>query len=297
VDVFVANDTSPNFLYRNHSTTGQLKFSEEGHIAGVSLSENGIAQAGMGVACGDLNGDLRLDLYVTYFHREANGLYLNLGNGQFQEETRRYGLYQPTLEMLGFGTQAVDFNLDGRLELVVANGHIDDQRARGIPWKMPPQLFVPSGPTAFQDQSRDAGDYFRGEYLGRAVARCDWNRDGRPDLVIVHQDRPAAVLTNTTETVGRHFTIKLRAVSDNRSAIGARVNLTSGGRTQRVDVTSGDGYCCSNQRTLQFGLGDANRVDNLEIVWPSGTRDVYVDLPAQSSWIAVQSMTLLPLEH
>lgn len=297
VDIFVANDTSPNFLYRNQSAAGHLRFAEEGHIAGVSLSENGIAQAGMGIACGDFNEDLRLDLYVTYFYREANGLYLNMGNGQFQEETRRYGLYHPTLEMLGFGTQAVDFDLDGHLELVVANGHIDDQRARGIPWKMPPQLFVPHGPFAFEDQSRDAGEYFHGEYLGRAVARCDWNRDGRPDLIVVHQDRPAAVLTNSTETVGRHFTVKLRAVGDNRSAIGARVNLTCAGRTQRADVTSGDGYYCSNERTLEFGLGDANRVDRLEIVWPGGTREEYVDLPPDSDWIAVQSMALLPLVH
>lgn len=295
VDVFVSNDTSPNFFYRNHSSQGNLHFTEEGLIAGVALSESGIAQAGMGIACGDMDGDQRLDLYVTYFHREANGLYLNRGEGVFQEVTRAADLYYPTVNMLGFGTQAVDFDLDGHLELVVANGHIDDQRARGIPWKMRPQLFVSGGGPKFTERSRSAGDYFQGEYLGRAVARIDWNRDGAPDLVIVHQDRPAALLTNTTDSRGNYFEIKLRAVTGNRNAVGARVNLTCAGRTQRADITSGDGFYCANEQRLIFGLGSCDRVDQVEIIWPGGLREVHRDLPARSSWIAVQSSSLQTL--
>lgn len=295
VDAFVSNDTSPNFFYRNRSRPGEIKFVEEGLLSGMALGETGIAQAGMGIACGDMNGDQRLDLYVTYFHREANGLYLNRGDGLFEEATRAAGLYHPTLNMLGFGTQAVDFDLDGHLELVVANGHIDDQRFRGIPWKMPPQLFVSQGGLVFEDRSRDAGEYFRGEYLGRAVVRVDWNRDGRPDLAIVHQDRPAALLTNTTESTGNFLEIKLRSATGNRNAIGARVNVTCQGQTQRADVTSGDGFYCGNEQKLIFGLGDCQRVDRLEIVWPGGMREVHTDLPAKSRWIVVQSSKLLNL--
>lgn len=296
IDAFVSNDTSPNFLYRNVSSNGKLQFLEEGLIAGVALSETGLAQAGMGIAFGDFNHDQRMDLYVTYFHREANGLYQNLGDCSFQEVTRAYDLYHPTFNMLGFGTQMVDFDLDGRPEIVVANGHVDDQRDRGIPWKMPPQLFALKNDQRFVERSSTAGDYFHGEYLGRAVVRTDWNRDGKPDVVIVHQDRPTAVLTNTTATAGKSLTIQLHARKGNRSAIGARVNVTCGDTTQRGDVTSGDGYYCSNERKLFFGVGSADQIDQVEIVWPGGARDVHSNLPANSEWVAVESSVLLPVQ-
>ena len=288
VDAFVANDTTPNFFYRNRSSAGQLNFVEEGLLATVALSDTGIAQAGMGIACGDLDGDLRLDLYVTYFYREANGLYLNLGEGVFRDATRSSGLYQPTLNMLGFGAQAIDFDLDGHLELVVANGHIDDQRALGIPWKMPPQLFVSGGAAKYADRSREAGDYFQGEYLGRGVARIDWNRDGLPDVVIVHQDRPVALLRNTTDQSGNFLELQLRSLTGNRNAIGAKVLVTCGGRTQRADLTGGDGFCSANEQKLIFGLGNHDRIDRIEIVWPGGKHEVFSDLPSRSRWIVIE---------
>jgi hypothetical protein len=160
---------------------------------------------------------------------------------------------------------------------------------------------VSQGGTKFADRSRDAGDYFQGEYLGRSVARLDWNRDGLPDLVIVHQDRPAALLTNTTQLTsttqsdGNFLEIKLRAVTGNRNAIGARVNVTYGGQTQRADVTSGDGFYCANEQRLVFGLGTCEKVDQLEIVWPGGLREVHRDLAARTRWIAVQSSKCLSL--
>ncbi len=297
VDAFVANDTTPNFFYRNRSSAGHLNFVEEGLLATVALSETGIAQAGMGIACGDLNGDLRLDLYVTYFYREANGLYLNLGEGVFRDATRSSGLYQPTLNMLGFGTQAIDFDLDGYLELVVANGHIDDQRALGIPWKMPPQLFVSGGASKYADRSREAGDYFQGEYLGRGVARVDWNRDGLPDVVIVHQDRPVALLKNTTAQPGNFIELQLRSPIGNRNAIGAKVLVTCGGRTQRADLTGGDGFCSANEQKLIFGLGNHDRIDRIEIVWPGGKHEVLTDLPSRSRWIVIEGSQPIPMSH
>ena len=297
VDAFVANDTTPNFFYRNRSSAGHVHFVEEGLLASVALSETGIAQAGMGIACGDLNGDLRLDLYVTYFYREANGLYLNLGEGVFRDASRSSGLYQPTLNMLGFGTQAVDFDLDGHLELIVANGHIDDQRALGIPWKMPPQLFVSGGASKYADRSREAGDYFQGEYLGRGVARVDWNRDGLPDVVIVHQDRPVSLLSNKTVQSGNFIELQLRSPFGNRNAIGAKVLVTCGGRTQRSDLTGGDGYCCANEQKLIFGLGNHDRIDQIEIVWPGGTREVFTDLPSRSRWLVIEGSRLIPMSH
>lgn len=288
VDAFVANDTTPNFLYRNHSQSGLLHMSEEGLLAGVALSEAGIAQAGMGVACGDLNDDLFLDLYVTYFYREANGLYLNNGQGSFVEATRAWGLHEPTVSLLGFGTQAVDFDLDGRRELFVANGHIDDQRAKGIPWKMSPQLFVLGAPGRYVEASAAAGEFFSEPALGRGVACLDWNGDRRPDLVVNHQDRPAALLTNQTRPVGNSLELRLIGVTGNRSAVGARVLASLGGKTARVDVTSGDGFLASNERRLRIGMGAAERVERLEVRWPDGGVSEYSDLPANSAWTLVQ---------
>ena len=190
--------------------------------------------------------------------------------------------------MLGFVAQAIDFDLDGHLELVVANGHIDDQRALGIPWKMPPQLFVSGGAAKYADRSREAGDYFQGEYLGRGVARIDWNRDGLPDVVIVHQDRPVALLRNTTDQSGNFLELQLRSLTGNRNAIGAKVLVTCGGRTQRADLTGGDGFCSANEQKLIFGLGNHDRIDRIEIVWPGGKHEVFSDLPSRSRWIVIE---------
>ena len=288
IDAFVANDTTPNFFYRNRSTPGTIRFSEEGLISGLALGETGNAQAGMGIACGDLNGDLRPDLYVTYFHREANGLYLNQGGGVFLDATRSSDLYHPTINLLGFGAQGVDFDLDGSLELIVTNGHIDQQQAFGVPWKMPPQLFVATSGGRYVERSSDAGEFFQGEYLGRGLIRLDWNRDGQPDVVIVHQDRPVALLTNVTEKPGHFLELDLRATRGNRSAIGTRVHVTSGGRTQRADITSGDGFYCSNERKLIFGTGSATEIDRVEIHWTDGSVDVHEHLAASSRWRVIQ---------
>src|SRR5262249_12926145 len=142
-DIYVANDGTGNFLFRNAGAPaeGSLRFVEQGMISGAAVSGDGVAQGSMGIAAGDLNGDGRLDLYVTNFYFEGSALYYNQGNMTFIDAVRTAGLYAATRPVLGFGTQAVDFDLDGRLDLFAANGHIDDFRFRGEPWKMPPQVF------------------------------------------------------------------------------------------------------------------------------------------------------------
>ena len=282
-DVYVANDTTPNFLFRNRTAeSGELRFVEEGLLSGTALSGDGRAQAGMGIACADLDGNGLLDLHVTNFYQETNTLYLNLGNGVFADETRSAGLATPTFPLLGFGTQAVDFDLDGWPDLFVANGHIDDFSARGEPWKMPPQLFRNEGAGRFSDVSEQSGSYFGGANLGRGVARVDWNRDALPDLVVVHQDRPVALLKNETAVAGRSVVVELRGVDSNRDAIGTRLRATCGGRTQVLEVCGGDGFFASNDRRQIIGLGPADQIDELQITWPSGRTDVLREVPAGS---------------
>jgi hypothetical protein len=200
-EIYVANDANPSFLFQNLGPVpdGSPQFVEIGFPSGTAINAAGNATAAMGIACADLDGDGRLDLYVTNFHHEADILYLNRGNLIFEDATRRAGLVEATRPVLGWGTQALDADLDGRPEIFLTNGHLDDRRDEGLPWKMRPQLFYNRGDGRFQDISHASGEFFRGEYLGRGVARLDWNRDGRPDLVVVHQDRPAALLQNVSD--------------------------------------------------------------------------------------------------
>ncbi|HEY2249684.1 MAG TPA: CRTAC1 family protein, partial [Planctomycetaceae bacterium] len=230
----------------------------------------------------------RLDLYVTNFYRETDTLYLNRGDLLFEEDAARAGLAEPTRSLLGWGSQAVDLDLDGRLELFLTNGHLDDRRDEGHPWKMPPQLFYNLGGGRFSDVSRDAGEFFQGEYLGRGVARLDWNRDALPDLVVVHQDRPVALLTNETEPAGNHLVLELHGVQSNRDAIGARIRATWAESTQVLEICGGDGFMATNERRQIMGIGSAARVDILEIRWPSGREDRWRDIPVNSDIVLIE---------
>ncbi len=287
-DLYVANDTMPNFLYRNVGADGEFRFLEEGLTSGTAVSGEGRAQAGMGIACDDFNGDGRLDLFVTNFYQEPNTLYLNLGNGLFEDSTRSAGLADPSFDVLGFGTQAVDFNLDGTPDLFVANGHIDDFRAHGEPWKMRPQLYSNDGDAKFADVSSAAGGYFEGEYLGRGVARLDFDGDGRPDLAVVHQDRPVGLLHNETIPTGRSLVLELHGVVSNRNAIGAKISVSAKGRNLTRQICGGDGFFASNEKRQIIGLGDASRIDKLEIHWPSGQVDMVQNVSSDIRLVCIE---------
>lgn len=266
MDIYVANDTNPNFLFKN---LGGLRFREMGLESGTALSPEGQAQAGMGIAAADLNGDLMTDLFVTNFYYESNNLYINHGGMNFSDEASAAGLSRPSKLVLGFGTQAEDLDLDGNLDLIVANGHIDDFSSRGEPWKMATQVFYNLGDGVFESCGPSAGDYFAGKYLGRGVASVDWNRDGKKDFVVIHQDRQLALLENRTPPSRDPLVIRLIGTRSNRNAIGTRVILTCDGKRYRRDLKGGDGYYCSNERTLCFNAS-MSLTNSLEIRWPSG---------------------------
>ena len=266
-DIYVSNDTTANFLFKN---LGGMRFEEIGLASGTALSDEGEAQAGMGVAAGDLNGDLASDLFVTNFYLEANNLYLNHGSMSFKDEAMQAKLSLPSKRMLGFGTQAEDFDLDGDLDLIVANGHIDDFTSRGDPWKMPTQLFRNLRDGTFEDCSSIAGPYFSELHLGRGVASCDWNRDGRPDFIVVHQDAPCALLENTTNVQNQSIRIRLVGRTSNRDGIGAKVLFKSRDGTQRRDLKGGDGFYATNEKVLIVGLPET--VCDVETTWGMNKR-------------------------
>ena len=224
MDLFVANDRSANYLFHN---LGGFRFDEQGLIAGVACNAHGGNQAGMGVAAGDLDGDGRLDLAVTNFFDESTTLFHNLGGGQFADHTAAVGLAAPSRDRLGFGIAFLDVNNDGRLDLMTANGHVNDYRPE-VPYAMPVQLLI-GGPGGWlTDVTARAGPPFLVPHLGRGLAIGDLDNDGRVDALLVADNEPLVYLHN--RTAGGHFlTIALEGTKSNRDGVGARVIVEAGG--------------------------------------------------------------------
>ena len=288
-DIYVANDGTPNFVFRNQGASGgQLRFSDEGLTSGGAVSHEGLAQGSMGIAAGDYDEDGLLDLYVTNFYFEGSALYLNQGEMSFVDAIRAANLYACTRLLVGFGTQAADFNLDGKLDIFATNGHIDDFRFRGEPWRMPAQVFANRGRGTFTDQSRRAGPIFVEEQLGRGVARVDYDRDGKPDIVVSHLDRPAALMRNESEFTGNSLAIELKGVISNRDAIGAIISVHLGRLEVVREICGGDGYYASNDRQQIFGIGASTVVDKIEISWPSGQKSTFEQVAAGSKLLIVE---------
>ena len=291
LSLFVANDQDANFLFLNETPKpgAALQFVERGALSGLAFDADGKSQACMGVAAADANGDGRLDLFVTNFYEESNTLYLQDDGGMFTDATPPSGLRAPSFRMLGFGAQFIDGELDGNADLVLTNGHVGDFTHRQVPYQMPPQYFRGLGGGKFQElPAAELGHFFQGEYLGRGLARLDFNRDGREDFVVSHLDAPAALLANESSGAGHYLAVQLRGVKSSRDAIGAQVTLSAGGRRRTAWLTAGDGYMASNERQLVFGLGAAERVETLDIRWPSGLRQEFADLAANQVLMLIE---------
>jgi len=301
LNLFVTNDTTPNFLFvsEHQPTSGTTaacnQFQERGLASGVALNADGKATGSMGIALGDVDGDGRSDLLITNFYAEPNTLFLNRVSGLFEDRTKPLRLEAPSLNALGFGTQFVDFDLDGTLELFVANGHVDDLSRSGKPYEMHPQVFrMDATRRMFEDvPARSLGPYFEGLWLGRAVARLDWNRDGREDLLVGHLQRDSALLTNMSVTRGGSLAIRLIGVESNRDAVGAIVRATIGGRVFVRHVTAGDGYQASNERRIVIGVGMAERIESLRIEWPSGREQTFDAVSVGESLVLVEGGVLM----
>jgi tetratricopeptide (TPR) repeat protein len=292
LSLFIANDTTPNFFYDNLTPPGDPipRFSETAGKIGLGRDRNGLAQACMGVAADDATGDGFIELFITNFYNESNTLYVPEVPGQaYTDKTIEFGLRDGSLQMLGFGTQFIDGELDGWPDLILTNGHVHDRRKEGEPYKMRPQYYRNLRGESFEELSPDSlGPFFRGQYLGRGLARVDWNRDGREEVVISHIGSPVALLTNQTPTAGHFLALQLRGTLHSRDAIGAVAKVKIGERTITRQLTAGDGYNASNQRQLIFGLGSAEKIDQLEIRWLHGGKRTFTDLAIDTQYIAVE---------
>jgi hypothetical protein len=281
-DIYVANDTTANFLFVNQ---GQGRFVESANVLGCALSGEGLMQASMGVALGDYDHNGWLDLYCTNFTREANTLYKNLGPVGFQDVTGLVGLYAPTLTKLGFGTIMADFNQDGHEDIFIGNGHVDDWREKGDAWEMEPLLFSFEGPR-FVDCSAAGGEFFTRKMIARGVALGDFDNDGDWDLAIVNQNSPAAILRHDSP---RGNWLKLRCIAiGNRRGLGTRVVLRQGSTTLTQELAGGVSYCSAHEAALIFGLGGDSSAVDLDIRWPDGSRQTIRELPVNRQTILRQ---------
>jgi hypothetical protein len=281
IDLFVANDTTPNYFFRNR---GRFRFVEQGLESGLATSASGGNLAGMGVACGDLDGDGRVDLAVTNFYQESTTLYHNHGRGLFSDRADAVGLAAPTRYVLGFGLAMLDANNDGHLDLAQANGHVADYRPR-TPYAMRAQLFLGDATGRLTDVSDQAGLPWQILRVGRGLAVGDIDNDGRTDVVIVAQNGPLALLRNQSASQNHFLVLSLEGTASNRDAVGARVAVTAGGKTQVAVRLGGGSYLSASDPRLHFGLGNAYTVDRVEVWWPSGRHDRYSGLAADTGYM------------
>jgi len=283
IDIYVANDLKPSYLFHNQ---GGGRFVEKALTSGCGLGGTGNYIAGMGVEAADLDGSHRPSLFITNFMHNPSIFFRNRGGLQFVDWSypSRLGGH----DHLGFGTVALDAGLDGKLDLAVANGHVDTeaQRKFGFPMAQNAQLFLGDGRGYFDDVSAQAGEYFNELHVGRGLAYADFDNDGRPDLVFSHNSGPIALLRNVTET--QNSWIRLELIGDgkksNRNAIGARVEIQSSGKLQVRYVIGGGSYLSASERRLLLGLGKADRADRVSVLWPSGKKQEFGNLSAKRWW-------------
>jgi tetratricopeptide (TPR) repeat protein len=292
VDLYVANDGTANYLFRN---LGGFRFEEVGLKAGAAGSAQGGYQAGMGVACGDLDGDGQPDLMVTNFYGEGTTLYQNLGQGLFADRSSAWGIGLASRYLLGFGIAMVDVTNDGLLDVMITNGHVNDNQ-RFYLYAMPSRLYENRPGGRLVDVSARAGAPWEVMRVGRGLAAGDVDNDGRMDALVLAQNDPVAYFHNQSKDVGHYLTLRLVGTNSNRDAVGARVAITAGGKRQLAQRQGGGSYQSANDPRLHFGLGESDRVQSVEIRWPSGRVDHWADLRADAGYLAREGEAkLLPL--
>ena len=311
LEVYVSNDMHPNRLWKwmpRAEASGKQKphvvhggWTEIGIGRGVGLDSAGRVNAGMGIAAADFNGDQKIDLHVTNFTEESSNLYIQQTEGQFVYRAPRIGLTSLTYPMLGFGTQPIDVNQDGWMDLAILNGHIEDFSQDGSPYRLPPQLliagdgrFTPAGMDT-EPKIKNGDDYWQRPALGRSLATLDWNRDGQVDLIAGHLDASYALLENNTEVEANAWMqVELVGVQCERDAIGTTVVVqTDMGQWTQQNI-AGDGYLSNNETLLGFGLGRSREIEKVTVHWPSGNEQVFHSLDLNRRYHVIEGIDLDP---
>ncbi len=289
-DLFVANDTQPNRLYRNN---GDGTFGDVAVEAGVAFSQDGRPRAGMGCDAGDFNGSGREGLVLGNFSKEMMSLYTNDGSGLFTDEAPSTVVGRSSAPYLTFAAFFFDYDLDGQLDVFASNGHVSDDIAVVQPqttYAQPALVFHNVGGGKFEDASARLGSAIQKPVVGRGAAYGDIDNDGDLDLVLMENNGPARVLRNDGGNRNNVLRMRLIGSSSNRDAIGAIVTVkTSSGLTVRRSVKSGSSYCSQSELPLTFGLGQNDKAASVEIRWPSGRAETYNDMPANLALVVQEA--------
>ena len=287
VGILVANDMTPNAFYSPGDDEEEVV--DSAAPRGVAVDANGRPQASMGIASSDFDRDGDLDFYITGFANEHNIFYEQRRPGFWVDRTARMGMVRPTLSTVGFGTEAVDLDGDGIDELVVTNGHIGDFEDDDVEYEQPFQVFRrgPEGRFVLVDDD-GWGDYFSRHHVGRALWTMDVDGDHREDVMITHTKEQVRLLVNRSNESSHRIGFRLVGRSCSRDAVGAIVRFECGGEPRVLWRLSGDGFMCANERVLRAGLGEIDRIDEVSISWPDGTRSNFGTLQADRLYLLVQ---------
>lgn len=281
--IYVANDETPNSLFvRNSPSSAEdIAFS-----AGVAVNHAGKSLGSMGIAMTDV-GEGMAGIFVTNYYSESNNFYTQVAPSGFVDAARRHGLAAPGYDMLGFGCQFCDLDSDGHEDLVVANGHLDDFEHLGHPYQMRTQLFHAEFDGSYHEVY-DSG-FLSQQRLGRAVAKLDWNRDGKIDFAITYLDHPTSLAENHTVPVHQPVHLDFVGTFNARDAVGAVVDVSSAAVMRRGWVTAGDGYQCANQKVVSFAAAAHDEQLNINIRWPDGSQQAVPFIPETDHFRIVEN--------
>ncbi len=302
LDLFVANDSTPNFLYRND---GKGHFTEVGFLAGTAVSQDGSEQAGMGVALGDYLHTGRLSIFVTHFSEEYAALFRNDGGMSFTDVSFLAGVATPTIPYVGWGTGFFDFDNDGWLDLFLVNGHVYPQVDTldvGARYREPKLLFLNNHDGTFRNISELAGSAIQIPQVSRGAAFGDLFNDGRVDVVVENVDGKPMILRNEDlrNEGGPHnhwIGFELAGTKSNRLALNARLKAVAGDLVQVDEVRSGGSYLSQNDLRIHFGLGSHDRLDRVDILWPSGKTETLSNLAADRIYAIKEGEGIVPHEQ
>ncbi|HEV8385623.1 MAG TPA: CRTAC1 family protein [Candidatus Acidoferrales bacterium] len=278
-DIALANDTQPNKLYLN---SGKGTFTEKGVLAGIAFSEDGVARAGMGIDAADYDRSGHASILISNFANQMLALYHNEGNGLFVDEAPRSEVGRGSLLTLGFACFFFDFDLDGWLDIFVANGHIEagiERIQKRVKYAEPPHVFRNAGRGKFDEVTSKLGREFAAPRVARGAAYADIDNDGDLDLLVTTNGGPALLFRNDGIT-NRSLRVRLHSTKSNRDGIGAVVKLSAGGQTQSQMLRSGSSYLSQSELVLTFGLGNRTQAESVEVRWPSGQVDKLANVAA-----------------
>ena len=289
LDLYVANDMTSNHLWLAQGDANRFTLSEQATLRGVALNQRSLAQASMGIAVGDPDQDADVDFFVTHFSGDHNTYYEQVDDGLWVDRSDASGLATPSQRLLAYGTQWIDADNDGQVELFVANGDIDDFTHQDRLFRQPFQVYARSASGRWHvAEATGLGAYFERPHLARSVVEVDFDRDFRADIVVTQLFEPVALLHNETSNTGDAVRINLRGIKSHRDAVGAVVSYKLTGDLRSKQLFAGDGYHCSSQRVLSIGTGNEQKLEDVSIRWPDGTVDHYGTLSSGAEYLLLQ---------